>query len=50
MVDHLAVCDGCADYLDQMRLTVLALGELPADRLPDSARDALLRAFRMRSE
>jgi anti-sigma factor RsiW len=46
VVDHLTQCDGCGAYLEQMRATALALGELPSDRLPDSARNALLAAFR----
>ena len=46
VVDHLAECDGCSTYLEQMRVTARALGELPGDRLPDSAREALLAAFR----
>jgi anti-sigma factor RsiW len=48
VVDHLADCDGCSTYLEQMRATARALGELPPDRLPDSARQALLEAFRRR--
>jgi anti-sigma factor RsiW len=48
VVDHLAECDGCSTYLDQMRATARALGDLPPDRLPDSARAALLAAFRNR--
>lgn len=48
VVDHLAECEGCSTYLDQMRTTARALGELPPDRLPDSARAALLEAFRKR--
>ena len=58
---HLAGCDGCDRYLDQMRRTVRALGALPAQALPaqalpaqalpaqalpEPARDALLAAFR----
>jgi anti-sigma factor RsiW len=46
VVAHLADCDGCSAYLDQMRATARALGELPPDRLPGSAREALLAAFR----
>lgn len=46
VVDHLAGCDGCGTYLDQMRETARTLGELPPDRLPGSARAALLAAFR----
>jgi anti-sigma factor RsiW len=48
VVDHLAECDGCSTYLEQMRATARALGELPPGRLPDSARAALLKAFRRR--
>jgi anti-sigma factor RsiW len=48
VVDHLAECDGCSTYLDQMRATARALGELPPDRLPGPAREALLEAFRRR--
>lgn len=45
-VDHLAMCDGCTVYLDQFRRTIAGLGELPPDRLPEQAREALLAAFR----
>ncbi|WP_245645516.1 anti-sigma factor family protein [Pseudonocardia acaciae] len=46
VVDHLALCDGCGEYLDQIRDTARGLGELPPDRLPERARAALLAAFR----
>ncbi|HEY0619023.1 MAG TPA: zf-HC2 domain-containing protein [Kribbella sp.] len=45
-VDHLAVCDGCDRYLDQVRQTVRALGDLPAETLSPADRAALLNAFR----
>jgi anti-sigma factor RsiW len=45
-VDHLAECDGCDRYLDQIRRTISELGHLPADRLDRQARDHLLTAFR----
>jgi anti-sigma factor RsiW len=46
-VDHLALCDGCDAYLDQVRLTVTSLSGLPAVQgLPDAARTRLLDAFR----
>jgi anti-sigma factor RsiW len=45
-VDHLAICEGCTEYLDQFRRTIRNLGELPPDRLPDKARDAIISAFR----
>jgi anti-sigma factor RsiW len=45
-IDHLAICEHCTQYLDQFRRVVRDLGELPPDRLPDKARDALMSAFR----
>lgn len=47
-VDHIAQCDGCDRYLDQFRQTISSLGDLPADKLPDEARAALLEAYRDR--
>ena len=43
---HLAGCDGCTRYLEQMRLTISALGHLPEESLEPRARDELLKAFR----
>jgi len=43
---HLAACDDCATYLDQMRLTVGALGRLTEESIEPHARDDLLRLFR----
>ncbi len=43
---HLAACEGCAGYLDQMRATVVALGRLPPEDLPADVRARLLDAFR----
>jgi predicted anti-sigma-YlaC factor YlaD len=43
---HLAECDACGDYLDQMRRTVEALGRIDAERLPDELRAGLLASFR----
>jgi len=45
-VEHLAECDGCDRYLDQIRCTIDALGHLPAEGLAPDARDRLLTAFR----
>jgi anti-sigma factor RsiW len=43
---HLAECDGCSGYLEDMRRLVGSLNVLPAPT-PDSAtREALLAAFR----
>ena len=44
--DHLPNCEGCARYLDQIRQSIGTLGALPAEALPESARAALLAAFR----
>lgn len=45
-VAHLAECDGCDRYLDQIRTTVTAVGHLPAEHLGPDVRDELLSAFR----
>ena len=45
-VEHLAICEGCERYLDQFRITIQALGELPPETLTPQARDNLLDAFR----
>jgi anti-sigma factor RsiW len=43
---HLAECDGCAGYLEDMRRLVGSLGEV-AEPAPDpETREALVRAFR----
>ena len=42
---HLADCDGCAAYLDQMRVTIARLGSVPVETITPAARDALLAAF-----
>jgi predicted anti-sigma-YlaC factor YlaD len=47
--EHLKLCPGCADYVEQMRLTVRELGRVPlqpALDLPDEVRARLLEAFR----
>lgn len=43
---HLAECDGCAGYLDDMRRLVGSLHETPEPPPDEATRDALLRAFR----
>jgi anti-sigma factor RsiW len=43
---HLGVCPGCVDYLDQMRATIRAMGQLREESLQPQVREALLRAFR----
>jgi anti-sigma factor RsiW len=43
---HLAACDGCTAYVEQMRTTLAALGSIPEASLTPDAREALLHAFR----
>jgi anti-sigma factor RsiW len=43
---HVGECEDCAVYLDQMRATIAALGELPPERVDSSARERLLATFR----
>ena len=43
---HLAECDGCAGYLEDMRRLVGSLHETPEPPTDEATRDALLRAFR----
>ncbi|WP_347354460.1 zf-HC2 domain-containing protein [Intrasporangium sp.] len=43
---HLALCDGCETYLQQMRHTAAALGEIDVETLPDPVQEELLAAFR----
>jgi len=43
---HLTECDGCLNYVEQMRETVRLTGRLRQDDLPDEVRTALLAALR----
>jgi anti-sigma factor RsiW len=44
--EHIAMCEGCTVYVEQMRATLRLLGEIPPESLsPDAERD-LLDAFR----
>jgi anti-sigma factor RsiW len=43
---HLAACDGCTNYLDQMRVTIAVVGRVREDDLSDEAKAGLLTAFR----
>jgi anti-sigma factor RsiW len=48
---HLAACDGCHDYLEQLRETVHTVGRLSEDDLDPAVRDELVDAFhRWRAE
>ena len=43
---HLGVCADCQHYLDQMRQTILLVGALAEQDIPDDAKERLLYAFR----
>lgn len=44
--EHLALCDGCETYVDQIRETIAASGAIDEEQLSPVARDRLLDAFR----
>jgi len=44
--EHLGECTYCVEYIDQMRHTIAALGELTEDSISPETRDELLEAFR----
>jgi anti-sigma factor RsiW len=44
--EHLALCDGCAIYLEQMRETIRMAGMVTEEQVPQDERTALLAAFR----
>jgi anti-sigma factor RsiW len=43
---HLNFCDGCVWYVDQLRMTVAAVGRISEDDVPAQTRERLLTAFR----
>ena len=43
---HLAECDGCDTYLDQIRQTIAVAGSVTAETLPEQTQAGLLKAFR----
>lgn len=45
-VDHLALCDGCETYVEQIRRTVAEAGRVEPEDLSAETRDRLLEAFR----
>ena len=46
MDQHLAGCDGCTHYLEQMRQTIRLTGQVREENLSPAQRDDLLRLFR----
>jgi anti-sigma factor RsiW len=45
---HLAICDGCQWYLDQVRITIDTVGRIEDADVPDELRSTVLAAFRHR--
>jgi anti-sigma factor RsiW len=43
---HLNFCQGCEWYVDQMRITVDAVGHIREEDVPEEMRQLLLAAFR----
>ena len=43
---HIAGCDGCTHYLEQMRTTVALTARLTTEDVPPEAMQSLLAAFR----
>ncbi|MGZ4115430.1 MAG: anti-sigma factor family protein [Actinomycetota bacterium] len=44
--EHLAGCDGCTHYLEQMRETIRLSGMLTEEQVPEGQMQQLLDAFR----
>lgn len=44
--EHLSSCAGCQSHLQQMGVTIAALGKLKEDSISPEALEELLRAFR----
>ena len=43
---HLALCEGCEAYVDQMRALIVELGDIPDVELSPALENDLLAAFR----
>jgi anti-sigma factor RsiW len=43
---HLNFCDGCVTYVEQLRLTIEAVGHVEEQDVPPITRDRLMEAFR----
>jgi anti-sigma factor RsiW len=44
--NHLALCDRCTTYLEQMRETIRMTGMVTEEQVPEEEKTALLAAFR----
>jgi anti-sigma factor RsiW len=43
---HLTLCEGCVWYVDQIRMTVEAVGRIGEEDVPPETREGLVAAFR----
>ena len=43
---HLSLCEGCVFYVDQIRMTIAAVGRIGEEDVPPEVRDGLVAAFR----
>jgi anti-sigma factor RsiW len=46
IAEHLTACDGCTIYIEQMRVTLEALGRIPEETISTVAREELIATFR----
>jgi anti-sigma factor (TIGR02949 family) len=44
--EHVAFCDGCSTYVEQMRATIGATGHVRGEDVPAELRDRLFATFR----
>ena len=44
--EHVVACSGCANYLDQIRVTIEVAGRVTVDDLMEETKTELLAAFR----
>ena len=43
---HLSLCEGCVFYVEQIRMTIAAVGRVAEEDVPPETRDDLIAAFR----
>jgi hypothetical protein len=43
---HLSLCEGCVFYVEQIRMTIAAVGRIGGEDVPPEVRDDLVAAFR----
>ena len=44
--EHIAGCDGCRSYLEQMRSTMRLVGRIPDEPISERLQEELMQAFR----